>query len=146
MSAIGEYIHYTVYGYAKYGTNLPRQGETSLKGDQAKVDFFNSYRRSVRKRAEKNNLLSNAEKNEIENVLSTFIEASISENQQFWNWAKEKLGADFDETLPFIFAQGLDVKTKIRRVSDKTGYSTASMVERRIKEIQLAIEEISSSN
>lgn len=145
MGAIGDYIHYTTYGYAMYGNSPPGGELDTISGDAERIKMFDNYRRSVKQRVSTNSLLTKEEKSDIENVLSAFIGQSRNQNVQFWNWASQKFQADFDETLPFVFAQGLDIEGKLKKANRGVTRTTSGMIESRIRDIQNIINSLNPS-
>lgn len=138
MSAIGDYVHYTAYGYNVYGIN--RIGQ-NYAGDKEQV-FINAKNQASKKNILK---LSQLDKEEIENTISSFMTTTHSdgEDKQFMEWLFQKIGIEFTDTMPYLITDTTgNIQTKIKTIKNNTKYTKKATIENRIREIGNAITDL----
>lgn len=157
MSAIGDYIHYTAYGYNIYGINYPgtvNQGDDDKKAVLA--DAFNSNHKKI---IDSTKFLSNAEKNDLERKLSMFSKGANGDVQQeqldfIWQVVVEELEEQFNackeeisrDTLNVVRGQGRKTvnASKVRKRKNQTQMLTSTLI-KRINAINNAIKNLGLS-
>lgn len=123
MSAIGEYIHFTAYGYAHFGIKR-MQGNT--KGDNDFAAVLNNQKNKIDEQCRNLNILSPREKIKIENTISSLmvsdsIQAKEKGIAEAWEAICEKLKIDFYDTVANdVVANTGQVSTKGVRIKDNT--------------------------
>lgn len=134
MSALGDYVHYTAYGYNVYGINRIGEG---FAGD--KVLILNKARQLQKKNTIN---LSSSDKSDIENTISSFMTSTPQgEDKNFMEWLFQKLGIQFVETMPYLITESSgNVETKIKQVKTDTKYTKESTIINRLQDITNAVQ------
>ncbi len=78
MSAIGDYVHYTSYGYIKYGINKIGQKGSSIN-DAASI--FNTQRDKINELSS-NSIISKTEMQKLEQAIESLMRPSSNSDQE----------------------------------------------------------------
>lgn len=102
MSAIGQYVHFTAYGYAHFGTNRMKDG---TKQNHDYTNIINNQRNKIRQEMQsKLSILNPDEKRKIEQSISSLMVSDSKEAKkkgiaEAWEIICKQLEIDFYDTV-----------------------------------------------
>ena len=128
MSAIGDYIHYTAYGYLAFGTSPMTSNKKNYKMDFKSAKKIQQQKNQTSLKALRQVTLTQTERQEIENQLESLMKPSGNkEEQDFTNRLWEDLKTIFSQEFNTAI---LDIQRETAQISKITSQSVANQVKK----------------